>query len=203
MTNDENNPGMSGHAGLNESPREQEGSGAEVEQGQEEQNLEGENQEEISLEELSELQAKAAKADENWDKYVRLSADFENYKKRAARERSEGIRYANEALIEKLLPVVDNFEAALNATNAPGASADSLKTGINMIYTQLKNFLNENGAEEIDAAGKEFDPNLHEAVSQQPTEEVPEGHVLQQMRKGYKLRERLVRPAMVVVAKKP
>ena len=88
MTNDENNLGMAGHAGLNESPREQEGSGAEVEQGQEEQNYEGENQEEISLEELRELQAKAAKADENWDKYVRLSADFENYKKRAARERT-------------------------------------------------------------------------------------------------------------------
>ena len=72
-----------------------------------------------------------------------------------------------------------------------------------MIFTQVKHFLNEHGAEEIDAVGQPFDPNLHEAVSQQPTEEVPEGQVVQQMRKGYKLRDRLIRPAMVVVAKKP
>ena len=203
MTNDENNLGMSGHAGLNESPREQEGGAAHVENDQDGSTFAPEIPGEVSAEEWTELQAKAAKADENWDKYVRLLADFDNFKKRAARERSEAIKYANEALIEKLLPVVDNFEAALNATNAPGANADSLKTGINMIYSQLKTFLSENGAEEIDAQGQEFDPNLHEAVSQQATTEVLEGHVLQQMRKGYKLRDRLLRPAMVVVAKQP
>ncbi len=165
------------------------------------------NPEEISLDQYNELQTKAAKADENWEKYVRVVADFDNYKKRAARERSEAIKYANEALIEKLLPIVDNFEAALAATNSPQGGAaqniDSLKQGINMIYTQVKSFLSENGAEEIDAVNKPFDPNLHEAVSQQATDEVPEGQVVQQMRKGYKYRDRLIRPAMVVVAKKP
>ena len=152
-----------------------------------------------------EVKAKAAKADENWEKYVRATADLENYKKRALREKQDAIRYANESLIEKLLPVVDNFEAALAAASAPqaGTNVDSLRMGINMIYTQLKNFLSEAGVEEIDALNKPFDPNLHDAVSQQASAEVPEGQVLQQMRKGYRFRDRLIRPAMVVVAKKP
>ena len=82
-------------------------------------------------------------------------------------------------------------------------AAQSLQTGINMIYQQLRNVLVEAGLEEIDATGKAFDPNLHEAVSQQETAEVPEGQVVQQLRKGYKLRDRLLRPASVVVSKKP
>src|SRR5262249_12713663 len=99
---------------------------------------------------------------------------------------------------------VDNFEAALTAANASqGGNIDSLRMGITMIYSQLKNFLSEAGVEEIDAAGKPFDPNLHEAVSQQPSTDAPEGQVLQQMRKGYRFTDRLIRPAMVIVAKKP
>ncbi len=160
--------------------------------------------EELSAEQIEELKGKAAKADENWDKYVRAVADLDNYKKRAARERSDAVKYANESLIEKLLPIVDNFEAALNAANAPQTGGvDSLKTGIQMIFTQMKSFLSEAGVEEIDALNKEFDPNLHDAVSQQATDDVPEGQVVQQMRKGYRYRDRLIRPAMVVVAKKP
>lgn len=155
--------------------------------------------------ELAELKAKAARSDENWEKFVRATADLDNYKKRALRERQDAIRYANESYIEKLLPIVDNFEAALAAANAPqsGGNVDSLRTGINMIHTQLKGFLSDAGVEEIDAAGKPFDPNLHEAVSQTPSADVPEGQVLQQMRKGYRFRDRLIRPAMVVVARKP
>lgn len=160
--------------------------------------------EELTAEGLNDLRQKAAKADENWDKYVRSVAEFDNFKKRAARERSEAIKYANEALIEKLLPVMDNFEAALVAANtAQAPNVDSLRQGVSMIQTQLKNVLNESGLEEIDALNKPFDPNLHEAVSQQVTEDVPEGQVVQQLRKGYKLRDRLVRPAMVVVSRKP
>jgi molecular chaperone GrpE len=79
----------------------------------------------------------------------------------------------------------------------------SLQTGISMVHQQLKNALTEAGLEEVDATGKRFDPNLHEAVSQQESAEVPEGHVVQQLRKGYKLRERLLRPASVIVAKAP
>ena len=187
MTNNENNLGMSGESGANEAPMPEESAGGAV-----------------AGEEIEELKSKAAKADENWEKYVRAVADFDNYKKRAARERTDAVKYANEGLIERLLPIVDNFEAALNAaTSSQGGSNDSLKTGIQMIFTQMKSFLSEAGVEEIDAVNKQFDPNLHEAVSQQAVEDVPEGQVVQQMRKGYRYRDRLIRPAMVVVAKKP
>lgn len=158
---------------------------------------------EVTPEELAELRAQAQKAAENWDKYVRLNADFDNFKKRAARERQEAIRYANEGLLEKLIPVLDNFEMAMQAAQSPqGGSADALKTGVNMIASQLKSALTDAGLEEIDATGQVFNPNLHEAVSQQPSNDVPEGQVLQQLRRGYKLRERLIRPATVIVAKK-
>ena len=205
MRNEENNPGMSGEAGENEAPPRasgNDGAAPTADPTTDTQDV-AQPEQEITLEELQGLRAQAARADENWDKYLRLNADFDNYKKRAARERSEAIKYANEALVEKLLPIVDNFEAALNAMNDPNTDLDSVRTGVRMIFTQVKHFLNEHGAEEIDAVGQPFDPNLHEAVSQQPTEEVPEGQVVQQMRKGYKLRDRLIRPAMVVVAKKP
>ena len=112
---------------------------------------------EVSAEEIAELRAKADKSAENWDKYVRLNADFDNYKKRAARERQEAIRYANEGLLERLIPIIDNFEMALQAANnAQAGSADALKTGVNMIASQLKSALNEAGLEEIDATGQKF-----------------------------------------------
>src|SRR5437016_13562403 len=153
---------------------------------------------------IEELKAKAAKADEHWDRLVRTTADLENFKKRAARERQEAIRFANAALLEKLIPALDNFDMALAAaSNTEGNSLESLKTGLTMVYNQLKAVLTEAGLEEIDASGRPFDPNLHEAVSQQETADVPEGQVLRQLRKGYKLRDRLIRPASVVVAKTP
>src|SRR5437773_11630711 len=149
------------------------------------------------------LKAESEKARHYHDQWVRTTADLENYKKRAARERQDAIRFANEALLEKLLPILDNFEMALAATSGKDASMQSVQTGISMIYQQLKNLLAEAGLQEIDASGKTFDANWHEALSQQATAEVPEGQVVQQLRKGYKLRDRLVRPAGVVVAKKP
>ena len=130
-------------------------------------------------------------------------ADMENFKKRAARERQDAIKFANEALLERIIPVLDNFDAALAAANAPDTSVQSLQSGVNMIQQQLKSAMSEAGLEEIDATGKPFDPNIHEAISQQESDEVPEGQVVQQVRKGYKLRERLLRPASVIVAKKP
>jgi molecular chaperone GrpE len=158
---------------------------------------------------VRELQAEAAKADEYRDQLLRTAADLDNYKKRAAREKQEAIKFANESLLGKLIPVLDNFDMALAAvSNAQGgtdqgASADSLQQGVSMIQQQLRQALAEAGLEEIDAAGQPFDPNYHEAVSQQESGEVPEGHVVQQLRKGFKLRERLLRPATVIVAKAP
>jgi molecular chaperone GrpE len=152
---------------------------------------------------IEDLKTRAAKADENWERLLRTTADFENFKKRAAREREEAIRYANESLIKKVVPVLDSLEMALAAGQNQTGSPQSLHAGVAMIQQQLRNLLMESGLEELDAAGKVFDPNWHEAVSQQESAEVPEGQVLQQLRKGYKLRDRLIRPASVVVSKKP
>jgi molecular chaperone GrpE len=154
--------------------------------------------------ELATLKADAEKARHYYDQWLRTTADLDNYKKRATRERQEAIRFANEGLIEKLIPVLDNFDSALAAAgNANAPALQSLQTGISMIYQQLKTALTDAGLEEIDASNQPFDPTWHEALAQQPSADVPEGHVIQQLRKGYKLRDRLLRPAGVVVAKPP
>ena len=154
-------------------------------------------------EEIGVLREKAAKAAEYYEQLLRTAADLDNYRKRAARERQEAVRFANEALLEKLLPVLDNFEMALAAATAPNTSIESLQSGVAMIFQQLKAAMSEAGLQEVDATGASFDPNLHEAISQRETTEVPEGQVVQQVRKGYRLRDRLLRPASVVVAKTP
>ncbi len=153
---------------------------------------------------IEELKAKAAKADEHWERLLRATADLENFKKRAVRERQDAIKFANESLLTRLVPALDNLEMALAAAaGTEGTTVESLKTGITMIYNQLKGALAEAGLEEIGAADQLFNPNLHEAVSQEESAEMPEGRVIKQLRKGYKLRERLIRPATVVVARKP
>jgi molecular chaperone GrpE len=157
---------------------------------------------EATPDEIAALTEQAAKAADYWDRLLRLTADFDNYKKRAARERQEAVSFANENLLAKLLPVLDAFEMALAASTSD-SSAKSLQAGIVMVAHQLKSTLAEAGLEEIDATGKRFDPNLHEAVSQQETADVPEGEVIRQTRKGYKFRQRLMRPAGVIVAKAP
>ena len=158
----------------------------------------------VTAEQLTELKEEAARADENWERLLRTTADFENFKKRAAREKQEAIKYANEGLLQKLLPVLENLDMALAATQAARPEAgQSLQAGVEMICQQLRSVLAEAGLEELDALGKPFDPHLHEALSQKETPDVPEGQVLQQLRKGYKFRDRLLRPASVVVAKQP
>jgi molecular chaperone GrpE len=151
---------------------------------------------------IEQLKEQAAKAEEYRERMMREAADFENYRKRATRERQDAVTFANENLLQKLIPTLDTFEMALAAT-APEGAAQSLQAGVLMVYNQLKSTLADAGLEEIDARGKIFDPNLHEAVSQQESAEVPEGKVIQQIRKGYKFRNRLVRPAGVIVAKNP
>jgi molecular chaperone GrpE len=158
----------------------------------------------LAPEQLNELKERAAKSDEHWDRLLRTTADFDNFKKRAAREKQDAIKFANESLLQKLVPVLDSLDMALAAAqSSPSEGGQSLQAGFGMIGQQLRKALAEAGLEEIDAAGKPFDPNLHEAVSQKETAEVPEGQVMQQLRKGYKLRERLLRPASVVVSKHP
>ena len=144
-------------------------------------------------------EAQEAMAELN-DRIVRLTADFDNFRKRAQREKDEARQFANQGLLEKLLPVLDNFEMALTAVK----DADpSVRDGVQMILDQLLGVLKESGVEPVDAMGQPFDPNLHEALSQEETTEVEEGTVVQQVQRGYKLNDRLVRPARVVVAKAP
>ncbi|MEY4916380.1 MAG: hypothetical protein RL616_293 [Verrucomicrobiota bacterium] len=158
----------------------------------------------LTVEQLAELKTRAAKADENWERLLRTTADFENFKKRAAREKTESAQYATASLLTKILPALDNFEMALAAAqSAKDDKLASLQSGVTMIQSQLKGILAEAGLEEIDATGKLFDPTFHEAVSQQESATVAEDHVLQQLRKGYKFKDRLLRAATVIVAKKP
>ena len=155
-------------------------------------------------EELKQLRADAAKASEYYERLLRQVAETDNLRKRLAKEKQDAIRYANESLIEQLLPTMDSFDMAMFAVkNADETTIDSLKTGIELVHTQLKRTLEEVGLSEVDAAGQSFDPSLHEAMSRKETDEADEGTVLEQIRKGYKLKDRLVRPASVVVATTP
>jgi molecular chaperone GrpE len=106
-------------------------------------------------------------------------------------------------MLGKMLPVLDNFDMALAATNQANVTVETLKVGVSMIHTQLRQVFSDSGVDAVDAVGLPFDPAIHEAVSQQETTDVPEGRVVQQLRKGYRFKDRLLRPATVVVAKKP
>src|SRR5438067_7136347 len=136
------------------------------------------------------------------DLAMRTQADFENYKKRCAREKDESIKYANKSLLEKLVSIVDHFELGLEA--ARGESEKSpIYSGMSLVLKQLQDFLAENGLHPIEAVGHKFDPNLHEAIAHQPSAEVPEEHVISQTRRGYRFKDGLLRPSTVVVSSGP
>ena len=134
------------------------------------------------------------------DLALRTQADFENFRKRAAREKDEAVKYANASFLERLIPILDNFELGLNAARS-SAEGSPILAGMDMIAKQLNDFLLGHGVEPVLGEGQKFDPNLHEAVAQEASDDVPEGVVLRQLRKGFKLRDRLLRPATVVVSK--
>lgn len=141
-----------------------------------------------------------AEVEKHKDAALRARAEFDNYRKRVVREKEDAIRYANSSLFETLLPILDNFELGLGAAkNAPDTAG--IVQGLEMVRKQLEDFLRTNGVEVVDALGKEFDPNFHEAVGQEASADVAEGVVLRQLRRGFKLRDRLLRPASVVVSK--
>jgi molecular chaperone GrpE len=136
------------------------------------------------------------------DLALRSQADFENYKKRAAREKDEAIKYANSSLLERLVAIVDNFELGLEAARAEGEKSP-IFSGMSMVLKQLMDFLTDNGLQPIDAAGQKFDPNLHEAIAHEPSDEFPEEVVIRQTRRGYRMKDRLLRPSSVVVSSGP
>jgi molecular chaperone GrpE len=136
------------------------------------------------------------------DLALRSQADFENYKKRAAREKEEAIKYANSSLLERLIPVVDNFDLGLEAARGEGENSPVF-SGMSMVLKQFMDFLTDQGLQPIDATGQKFDPNLHEAIANEPSREFPEGVVIRQTRRGYRLKDRLLRPSSVVVSSGP
>lgn len=150
----------------------------------------------------SQEEAPAAELEKFRDLAMRTAADFDNYRKRATREKEDAIRYANSSLLEDLLPVIDNFELGLEAAKStPGAEV--ILQGLGMVARQFREFLSSAGLEEVKAEGAAFDPNVMEGVSHEPDKKVPEGHIIRQTRRGYKLRDRLLRPASVIVSKGP
>lgn len=151
--------------------------------------------------EVAEARAEAA---ETYDRLLRLSAEFENYKKRMQRQTEDHRKYANESIIKDLLSVVDNLERAVNASRQSSSEADvCMLEGLEMTLNEIRKVLQKYHVEPVEAVGQPFDPTYHEAVMQQPSEEHPDNTVIQEMQKGYMLHDRLIRPAMVVVAKTP
>lgn len=151
------------------------------------------------LDPIEEAQKDAA----HWkDLAARNQAELDNYRKRMAREKSDAIKFANASLLSELLPVIDSFQMGLSA--AINEDPDSIiSKGMEMVQKQLEEFLTSQGAVLISSVGQEFDPNLHEAISQESSDEVPSGHVISEIRKGFTLNDRLLRAANVIVSKGP
>ncbi len=140
-----------------------------------------------------------AAAEAESERYMRLMAEFQNYKKRAAKEKTDTLQYANEKIVGDLLPVIDNFERAL-ATETD--DLEGYAKGMQLIFEQFKKALENAGLEEIKAMDEEFDPNVHNAVMTDNIEDKDDGKITKVLQKGYKLRDKVVRPSMVAVNKK-
>jgi molecular chaperone GrpE len=153
----------------------------------------------VAQEQLDELARKAAERDEYLELLQRVRAEYANYQKRMQKERETDRRYAPLPLVAELLGVLDNFERAIEAAEAEQASPGLLQ-GIRMIYSQLLETLQRHGVQPIEAEGRPFDPDVHEAVMKEDTDQAEPGTVVRVLQRGYKLHERVVRPAKVVVA---
>ena len=133
-------------------------------------------------------------------RFLRTAADFENYKRRTAQEKDDLLKYSNAKLMAELLPVLDNFQLALKSP-AESVEAQNVVKGVEMIYRQMLQTLEAAGMAKIEAVGQPFDPNLHEAIMQVDDDTVPEDTVVEELRAGYMLKERVIRPSMVKVSK--
>jgi molecular chaperone GrpE len=148
------------------------------------------------------LEAKTREAEEHRDRYLRAAAEFDNARKRTAREREEYTRYANESLLRELLPVLDNFERALQAARGEPA-ATAVTAGVELTQRELLRVLEKFGVTPFPAVGQPFDPERHEAIARVPAQGRPEGTVVDETARGYLLNGRVLRPAMVTVASSP
>lgn len=136
-----------------------------------------------------------------YDRLLRTTAEFDNYRKRVDRDRRELAESAGADILSDLLPIIDNFERALQAPDT--GEIEPFRKGLELIHRQMLDFLRRRGAKPIEALGADFDPNLHQAVVHEASDEHREGQVMEQLQRGYMLGNRLLRPAMVKVAKKP
>ena len=152
--------------------------------------------------ELTELEKAQAEAAEMKSRYLRSVADMENFRKRIAREKQDIIRSAAAGVVESLLPVLDNMKLGLQAANNHPEAKD-VTIGFKMVDDQLKKTLSDQGLEELIPDGETFDPNLHECIAHQPSEDVEEDKVIQTVRAGYRLNDRLIRAANVIVSSGP
>ena len=149
----------------------------------------------------TQLEAKTKECEENYDRLLRVSAEFENYKKRSSREMSEVQKFANQSLVKDLLPIIDNLELAIKSATETTNNADGcLLDGVELTRKEILKVFEKNNIEQIAAVGKPFDPNFHEAVMREESDEYPENTVVNELQKGYLMHDRLIRPAMVVVA---
>ena len=147
------------------------------------------------------LEAKEQESKENYDRVLRVSAEFENYKKRTSRELEEFRKFANQSLIKELLSVVDNLELAMNSTNGHQTIDQGLLQGLEMTHKEILKVFEKFNVKPIEAKGQVFDPTFHEAVMQEETDEVDPNTVVNELQKGYLIHNRLLRPSMVVVAR--
>jgi len=149
----------------------------------------------------SKLEIKTGEAEESYDRLLRVSAEFENYKKRTAREMADFKKYANQSLLRELLPIIDNLDLAIKAAAEASDSTDAcLLDGVELTRKEILKVFENFHVEPIDALGKPFDPNFHEAVMREESDEYPENTVVNELQKGYLMHDRLLRPSMVVVA---
>jgi molecular chaperone GrpE len=151
----------------------------------------------------AQLAAAKAEAASNYDRFMRAAADLENFRRRAVREKEELRTMATGRVLEDIFPVIDNLALAVTAAKQPNAEIKSLVGGVDMVLTQLKSALASHGLKEINPTGQPFDPHQQEAISHQPSPDVPAEHVLTVVRTGYSLNGRLLRPASVVVSSGP
>jgi molecular chaperone GrpE len=160
------------------------------------------NGEENPIKELeAKLEAKEKEAVETYDRLLRATAEFDNFKKRSSREMEEFRKFANQSLIKEMLSVVDNLELAMNSTNGHKAIDKDLLQGLEMTHKEILKVFEKFNVKPIDAKGQPFDPTFHEAVMQEETNDSPKNTVINELQRGYMIHNRLLRPSMVVVAK--
>ncbi len=157
---------------------------------------------EIKESELAQLKEEAAKAKEYWDKLLRLQADFENMRKRLERDKEEFVKYANEDLLCSILNIVDDLERSVELIQEKHEDQTAFLKGVEMILAHMHDMLKKYGVKHIDAKGKAFDPNFHEALMQEGQDNLPENTVVEELQKGYLLNNKVIRTSKVKVSKK-